>query len=101
MTNLHKHWLILSQYYHPEIGAPQIRLRSLVKELSRNGIDVEVLTAMPNYPTGKVFPGYKRKLRMTEDMDGIRVVRTWIWPSKSMSFSLISVRTVSICSCVA
>jgi len=32
-------WLIVTQYYHPEAGAPQIRLRALVKELTR--LDVE------------------------------------------------------------
>ena len=54
-----KHWLILTQYYPPEIGAPQIRLRSLAKELRGRGIDVEVLTAMPNYPNGEIFRAYR------------------------------------------
>jgi len=45
---------------------------------------VTVLTAMPNYPTGKVFSGYRWQLRRKEDLDGgIRVVRTAIYPSKS------------------
>lgn len=30
-------WLILTQYYHPEPGAPQIRLRALTRELTRRG----------------------------------------------------------------
>lgn len=38
---------------------------------------------MPNYPTGRIFDGYRRKLRMAENVDGIRVIRTWIYPSKS------------------
>jgi colanic acid biosynthesis glycosyl transferase WcaI len=72
-------WLILSQYYPPEIGAPQIRLSSLAKELRRNGIEVEVLTAMPNYPAGKVFPGYEGKWRHSETLDGVRVRRVWVY----------------------
>ena len=51
-------WLIITQYYAPEIGAPQIRLRSVVKELSRLGADVTVLTGMPNYPAFSVDPHF-------------------------------------------
>jgi colanic acid biosynthesis glycosyl transferase WcaI len=72
-------WLILTQYYPPEIGAPQIRLRSVIRELRRRGIEVEVLTAMPNYPAGKTFPGYSGKWRMREEIDGIPVRRTWVY----------------------
>jgi hypothetical protein len=50
-------WLILTQYYPPEIGAPQIRLRSVAHMLRRHGIAGEVRAAMPNYPAGKIFPG--------------------------------------------
>ncbi len=79
------HWLILTQYYTPEIGAPQIRLRTLAGKLKLHGIEVELLTAMPNYPTGKIFPGYSGKLRMTEFIDGIRVRRTWIYAGTGRS----------------
>jgi glycosyltransferase involved in cell wall biosynthesis len=74
-------WLILTQYYPPEIGAPQIRLRSLALELRRRGIDVEVLTGMPNYPSGKIHPGYEGRWRMREERDGIPVRRTWLYPA--------------------
>jgi len=53
-----RRWLILTQYYAPEIGAPQIRLRSVVRVLRQHDIEVEVLTAIPNYPAGRIFPGY-------------------------------------------
>jgi len=72
-------WLILTQYYPPEIGAPQIRLRSVVQRLHEHGIAVEVLTAMPNYPAGKVFPEYVGRWRMREKIDGIPVRRTWVY----------------------
>jgi len=75
--------LIFSQYYPPEMGAPQARLSELAKHLRKMNYEITVLTAMPNYPTGKVFKGYRGKLRVTEELDGIRVVRTCIWPSKS------------------
>ena len=72
-------WLMLTQYYPPEIGAPQIRLRSVVSELRQRGNEVEVLTAMPNYPTGKIFPGYSGRWRMRDEIDGVPVRRTWIY----------------------
>ena len=85
MTEPFSHWLILTQYYLPEIGAPQIRLRSVACELRRHSIEVEVLTAMPNYPTGKIFPGYSGRWRMREEIDGIPVRRTWIYAGAGKS----------------
>ncbi len=78
-------WLILTQYYSPEIGAPQIRLRALARNLRRLGIDVEVLTAMPNYPAGKIFPGYAGKWRMQETIDDVPVRRTWVYAATGRS----------------
>ena len=81
-----RRWLILSQYYSPEIGAPQIRLRCLARELREHGIEVEVLTAMPNYPKGEIFPGYPTaQFSMREDIDGIPVRRVWIYPGSGKS----------------
>jgi colanic acid biosynthesis glycosyl transferase WcaI len=57
MPERRREWVVLTQYYPPEIGAPQIRLRSMVRELQKHGIDVTVLTAIPNYPSGRVAPG--------------------------------------------
>ena len=75
--------LILSQYFPPEMGAPQARLSELAWRLQDRGHVVTVLTAMPNYPTGKVFRPYRWRLRTEEKMKGLRVIRTWIWPSNS------------------
>jgi glycosyltransferase involved in cell wall biosynthesis len=75
--------LIVSQYFPPETGAPQARLFELATRLKNKGHDISVLTAMPNYPTGKVFSGYRWRLYLTEKMAGIPVVRTAIYPSIS------------------
>jgi len=83
-----RRWLILSQYYAPEIGAPQIRLRSLARELARAGDDVAVLTALPNYPAGKVLPGYQGRWRVRERIDGIPVLRTWVYAATGRSARL-------------
>lgn len=73
---------ILTQYYPPEIGAPQTRLSELAKYLSACGHDVTVLTAMPNYPSGRIYPGYDGILRK-ESLCGVRVFRTFIYPTQS------------------
>jgi glycosyltransferase involved in cell wall biosynthesis len=74
-------WLLVTQYYHPEPGAPQIRLRALVKELRRVGRRVTVLTGMPNYPDGVIYEGYRGKFRMADEVDGIQVKRIWLYPA--------------------
>jgi colanic acid biosynthesis glycosyl transferase WcaI len=75
---------ILTQYYPPEIGAPQRRLSSLAQEFSKRGHTVSVLTAMPNYPRGQIHPGYRGLIRQ-EDRQGVRVIRTFIYPTKSLN----------------
>src|SRR5262245_31400454 len=78
-------WLILTQYYPPENGAPQIRLRSVARVLRRQGVNIEVLTAMPNYPAGRVFPGYAGKWRVREQLDNISIRRTWVYAGTGKS----------------
>ena len=74
-------WLLVTQYYYPEPGAPQIRLRAMVKELKRRGCRVTVLTGMPNYPDGVIHEGYRAKLRLADEVDGIQVHRVWLYPA--------------------
>ncbi len=78
-------WLILTQYYPPEIGAPQIRLRSLARVLRSLGLKVSVLTALPNYPAGKIFPNYVGRWRAREEIDGVPVLRTWVYAATGRS----------------
>lgn len=79
--------LIHTQYYQPEIGAPQTRLAGMARELIENGFEVSVLTAMPNYPTGKLFPGYAGFQRREKE-DQIEIFRTFIFPTQSTSYFL-------------
>jgi glycosyltransferase involved in cell wall biosynthesis len=75
--------LILTQYYPPEIGAPQNRLHELAVRLQANGVAIEVLTALPNYPKMQVQEGYQKRQNREEIIDGIAVHRAWIYVSKS------------------
>ena len=53
--------LILTQYFPPEIGAPQNRLFGLAKALNKSKVDVKVLTAMPHYPQMVIHEKYQGK----------------------------------------
>ena len=77
--------LIHSQYYPPEIGAPQVRLSELAERLSKQDIQVTVLTAMPNYPLGKIHSGYRGFVQV-EQKERICVIHGWIYPTQSASF---------------
>lgn len=76
--------IILTQYYPPEIGAPQRRLAELAERMVRAGHHVTVLTAMPNYPLGKIHPGYGGVFRR-EQLENVEVLRTFIYPTQKAS----------------
>jgi glycosyltransferase involved in cell wall biosynthesis len=78
--------LILTQYYPPETGAPQNRLSDLAKRLAGSGHDLTVLTALPNYPQGQIFEEYRGRFMVEECCKDIRVIRTWIYATKKLSF---------------
>lgn len=78
-----KKLLILTQYYPPEIGAPQNRLHELAVRLKAAGVHVEVLTALPNYPRMEIMEAYKKGKNREEEIDGISVHRSWIYVSHS------------------
>jgi colanic acid biosynthesis glycosyl transferase WcaI len=75
--------LILSQYFPPEMGAPQARLSELGERLIDLGWQVECLTALPNYPTGRVFPWYQSSKPVVEMVGHIRTVRVPLTPAQS------------------
>ena len=77
--------LILTQYFPPEVGAPQNRLFELAVRLQKLGVDITVLTAMPNYPQMDIYEGYKDKTYVYEVMEGLKVHRSSIYVSKSKS----------------
>ncbi|WP_407306591.1 glycosyltransferase family 4 protein [Desulfosporosinus sp. SB140] len=72
--------LMLTQYFPPESGAAQVRLKEVAKGLQRNGHEVTVVTAFPNHPSGIIPPEYQGHWRMKDEVDGIPVWRTWIYP---------------------
>lgn len=74
---------VITQYYKPEMGAPQNRLYEMCRGLKDNGADISIITGMPNYPTGKIFPEYKGKFTLTETLDDMEVKRYWLYASNA------------------
>jgi colanic acid biosynthesis glycosyl transferase WcaI len=75
--------LYVSQYFPPEMGAPAARVSELSRYWAEAGHEVTVLTGFPNHPTGIVPPQYRAKFRHLvgrEVIDGVNVVRTWLFP---------------------
>jgi len=73
--------LYISQYFPPEMGAPSARVSEMSKYWAEEDHNVTVLTGFPNHPTGVVFPEYRDKFKKgvyVEDVNGFRVVRTWL-----------------------
>ena len=92
-------FVILTQYFPPEIGGPQTRLRSMAIELRRLGHDVEVVTALPNYPRGKFFEGYEGSFYRREVLYDVVVHRVWLYPAMGGGFKrLLNYGTFSLTS---
>ena len=68
---MEKRIVILTQYFPPEMGAPQSRLFETAIGLKNNGWEVIVITALPNYPTGKIYSQYKKRIFTKETLNEI------------------------------
>jgi colanic acid biosynthesis glycosyl transferase WcaI len=90
-------FVLLTQYYPPEIGGAQVLLSTLACELRRYGHEVRVVTALPNYPTGRIFEGYRGRLIVYEEQDGVAVLRTWVYPAQSAKFGPRLANYLSFC----
>jgi glycosyltransferase involved in cell wall biosynthesis len=69
----------ISHYFVPEPAAPAARVHELARVWVRAGHQVTVLTAFPNHPTGTIPSEYRGRLWSTECLDGIRVLRNWLY----------------------
>jgi len=78
--------LFISQYFPPEMGAPAARTYELARRWVQMGAEVTVVTAVPNHPTGVVPPAYRNGRLFEENIDGIRVLRTWIYAAANRGF---------------
>lgn len=75
---------ILSQWYPPEPGSASVP-GVLARALASRGHEVVVATGFPNYPLGRIAPGYRMRWR-TDERDGdVLVRRVALYPSHDRS----------------
>lgn len=67
--------LFLTENFPPETNASATRVYERACYWAEDGHEVTVITCAPNFPQGRLFPGYKNRWRQVEIMSGIRVVR--------------------------
>jgi glycosyltransferase involved in cell wall biosynthesis len=79
--------LFLADNYPPEVNAPAARTHAHCREWVRAGAEVTVITCAPNFPRGRVFPGYRNRLCQTEVLDGIQVIRVWSYMAPNAGFA--------------
>lgn len=75
---------IFTQWYDPEPG-PAGLMGILARVLVERGHEVYVLTGFPNYPAGKISHGYRQRLRHSEIIDGVKILRVPLYPSHDHS----------------
>jgi glycosyltransferase involved in cell wall biosynthesis len=75
--------LVIAQYFPPDMGGGATRAYNVAKGLELNGCEVTVVTAFPHYPSGNVPERYRWKPFVLEDVEGFRVVRTFVPPVAS------------------
>jgi len=78
--------LFLTDNFPPEVNAPANRTYEHCKEWVKEGVEVTVVTCVPNFPKGKVYDGYKNRLFQKENIDGIKVIRVWSYITANEGF---------------
>ncbi len=68
--------MVVSQYFWPE----SFRINELVQSLVERDVAVDVLTGKPNYPEGKIYPGYKATGCMRHYWHGANIFRVPLFP---------------------
>lgn len=91
--------LLLTQWFDPE---PTFKGLVFASALVEQGFEVEVVTGFPNYPGGKLYPGYKLKWMQRERIEGVDVTRVPVYPSHDQSairriFNYLSFAFCSFC----
>jgi glycosyltransferase involved in cell wall biosynthesis len=80
------HILFLSDNFPPETNAPATRLYEHAVHWVAAGHQVTVITCAPNFPSGVIFPGYRNRWYVREQMNGIRVVRVKTYITSNEGF---------------
>ncbi len=79
--------LFITHYFPPEVNAPANRTHEHCRRWVKDGHEVTIITGVPNHPRGQVFEGYENRWLQEETIDGIRVIRTWMYVTANAGFS--------------
>lgn len=75
--------LFYSHFYPPEVGAAPIRVKYFVDALREKGFDVKVIAPKPNYPLGKIFDGFNKKLIVKNETENVTYLPIYFVSSHS------------------
>jgi colanic acid biosynthesis glycosyl transferase WcaI len=78
--------LFITHYFPPEVNAPANRTFEHCRRWVQDGHDVTVITGVPNHPRGEIFDGYENRWIQTHEIEGIKVIRTWMYLAPNSGF---------------
>jgi glycosyltransferase involved in cell wall biosynthesis len=73
----------LTQWFEPEPNI--VKGMAFVAALQSAGHAVTVITGFPNYPEGRIYPGYPLRPIRREMVEGVAIVRLALYPSHDRS----------------
>lgn len=78
--------LFLTENFPPETNAAATRVYERACYWTKWGHDVTVITCAPNFPGGRLYPGWENRWRQRETRDGMQVIRvkTFIAPNRGV-----------------
>ena len=83
--------LVVTQHFWPE----NFRINDIVEGFVQDGLDVDVLCGLPNYPKGEWFPGYSADGPFEETYKGAHIFRAREIPRKGNTGKTIFLNYVS------
>lgn len=97
--------LYISHYFPPEVNAPAVRVSQFSRIWREMGHTVTVATGFPNHPHGVIPPEYRGKIFDTENHDGVRVLRSYVYAAPNRHFvrrilNFLSFMLSAIVSCI-
>ena len=63
--------LIVTECFYPE----EFKINDVALAWKKKGYQVDVITLIPTYPLGKIYPGYENKIFSKVEWQGVNVYR--------------------------
>jgi len=74
--------LVITPQYAPDRGPSAPIYTALCEDLCQRGYEVTVVTGFPHYGSDHVWPEYRGKLAQEERLNGVRVLRTYVYAAR-------------------